>query len=181
VALRQRLGDEVFKAWLGKVAVVSIEGNQLVLSAPTKFIAMRIDRDHGAAILECWRVQHPQIQRLEVIVAGATAPAATPISNRRAPSQVVDARWLLEEGRTIVRERLFVADDVAQGRLVEWLKRCGNDAAGLRQVITAADQQDLVGDRFRAIVQRQVEALLHGGQGALKFGPEAVVKRRSAS
>lgn len=181
VALRHKLGDDLFRAWLGKVAVVGIDDERLTLSAPTKYVADRIAFKFEDAILDAWRVQHPTLLRLVLVVEGSAASAAaTPISSRRPPSHVADGRWLLEEGVRIVGERMFIAGDAAQKRIVEWLKYCGDDVAGVRRILTAVDQQDLVGERFRVLVEKALKELLLHGQETLKFGPEAVVRRNAS-
>jgi hypothetical protein len=176
VMLRRRLGDDVFASWLGKVAFVSAEGAELVLAAPSKFVADYLKAQFEAAIIEAWRVEHAELQRLRVTVAPAPVTA---LSSRR-QSEQADARWLVDVGRDIVRERLCVSMDAANVTVVEWLKRCGRDVAGLRRIIAEAADQDLSGEQFRNVVKQRTKALLFADQPVLKFGPEAALKRSAS-
>lgn len=174
VMLRRRLGDDAFASWLGKVGFVSAEAAELVLSAPSRFIAGRIVSDYETAILQAWRVEHPGLKRLRVEVV---PPVVLPISSQRKPSELTDARWLVEHGLPIVSERLYVSTAAANVTMVEWVRRCGRDVAGLRRIIEEAAAQDLAGDHFRNVVKQRTRALLHADQIPLKFRPVAAGKR----
>jgi hypothetical protein len=169
--LRQRLGEAVFASWFANAWVVSIADGILTLAAPTAFTANYIRTQYDQALLDCWRADG--VERVEIVVAAKSAPVSS------APPQAPDARWLIETGRHIVAKRLFVGADKADRAIVEWLKRCGNDATGLRAILAAADARDLAGDDFRSFVKQQTRALHHAGQAALQF-PPMVVKRRAS-
>lgn len=174
VALRRRLGDDVFKSWLGKVGIVSVGADELVLQAPSRFIASHIRNNFEAAILEAWRVQNPQISQLTVTFG------ATPISSARKPrGDEGDARWLIDQGIPIVAERLRCTRDNADKTLVRWLDRCGRDAKGLRRIITEAAAQDLVEEQFANLVKTSTKALLFADQRPLPLGPVSVKRRAS--
>jgi hypothetical protein len=172
VALRRRLGDDVFSSWLGKVGVVSIGGDELVLQAPTSYVATRIRNDFETAILDAWRVQHPSLERLRMTIA------ATPISSAKKPrSDDGDARWLVDQGIAIVADRLRCTRNDADRTLVRWLDRCGKDAKGLRRIITEAAAQNLVEEQFGNLVKTSTKALLFADQRPLPLGPVSVKRR----
>lgn len=176
VALRRRLGDDVFKSWLGKVAVVSIEDGDLTLSAPTKFLADYIKNNFEFAILECWRLERGGIiDRLRMTVAAPSA--VTPISIRRT-AEHADARWLVDVGIDLVADRLHATRDGADKTIRGWLERSGRDVAGLRKIIEQASLLDLDEVQFSNVVKQRTKALLTADQPVLKFGPEAAIKRR---
>ncbi|WKA31583.1 helix-turn-helix domain-containing protein [Bradyrhizobium roseum] len=179
VVLRQRLGDEVFRSWLGKVGFVRVAEDELVLQAPSRFVASHIRSNFEGPVLAAWRVQHPSIVRLRVEVA---PEVVTTLSEARGHAvNHADARWLVDVGISIVAARLHMTRASADRTLVGWLQRSGRDAAGLRRIIAEADQQNLDEQQFANVVKQRTRALLHADQPALKFGPEAIVKRRSAS
>lgn len=183
VMLRRRLGDAVFASWLGKVGFVSAGQGELVLSAPSGFIAERLKRDFEGPILEAWRLQHADLQRLRITVA----PEVTPISSRRKPTDGTggagpgnaDARWLVDHGIDIVADRLHATRVSAEKTIVSWLARCGRDVGGLRRIITEAAAQELAEDQFANVVKQQTRALLQADQPALRLPPVGL--RRSAS
>ena len=169
VALRQRLGDGVFTSWLGRVGLVAIEDGELVLSAPTRFLASYIRTHYAEAIVQAWQVQRPDVARLRMIVA------ASVMRERRKENP--DARWLIDVGIGLVAERLHESRDNADRILVAWLKRCGRDAAGLRRILTEAAALDLAEDQFRNVVKQRTRALLQADQTALPLAPVAVSRR----
>ena len=175
VALMERLGGDVFRSWLGKVAVVSIGPDELVLQAPSQFVASYIANNFEGPVLAAWRVQQPGLSKLSLVVA------PTPISRKKPENP--DARWLVDVGIGIVIDRLHEPRAAAERTILAWLKRCGNDAAGLRRIIAETAALDVVEteDQFRNIVKQRTKALLFAGQQPMQFmlGPQAV--KRSAS
>jgi hypothetical protein len=172
VALRKRLGEDVFKSWLGQVAIVSIEGDELILSAPSKHSASYIGANFDTAILACWRVQHPSLARLRMIVA------PTPISQHRPAPADPDLRWLAETGVGLAADRMGVTPRRAHERVVLWLRRCDHDTKKLRGLIEGAAALDLIGPQFTNVMNERVRALRHADQSALPLRPVAL---RSAS
>lgn len=176
VALRRRLGDATFQSWLGKVAVVSIGADELVLQAPSRFVAGYIQNNFAEAVLSAWRVGTPSLVQLRVVVerqAVEPEAAAAPASGENP-----DARWLLEIGTALVADQLGVKQERAAEEVTDWMGRCRNDPAALRQIIVSAARFDLKGDRFRSKVKQDARSF---HQGELKFGPEDRLKKRSAS
>lgn len=174
VALRRRLGDDVFKSWLGKVGIAAIEEHELVLQAPSRFIASHLRNNFEPQILEAWRVQHPQISQVSIVVG------ATPISSAQKPrADAGDARWLVDQGIAIVAERLRCTRDNADRTMVRWLDRCGRDATGLRRIIVEAAAQDLVEEQFANLVKTSTKVLLFADQKPLPLGPVSVKRRAS--
>lgn len=175
VLLRQRLGDDVFRSWLGKVAVVSIADGELTLSAPTRFLASYIKTNYEAQILECWRLERGGIDRLRVTVV---EPAVVPISRRQ---ENPDARWLVDDGIGLVADRLHATREKADKKLRTWLQRCGRDVAGLRRIIEQAAALDLDEVQFSNVVKQRTKALLNAEQQPLEFMRGPVSVKRSAS
>lgn len=170
VALRRRLGDDAFRSWLGKVAVVSIGEHELVLQAPTRFIASRLENDYGEALLEAWRAQHPALERVRFEIAPAEAAAPRP--------EHPDARWLIDVGIALVADQLGKSREHAAEEITAWLKLTHGNAAALKDIIVGAVRWNLHGTHFAGKVRQEAR---NAPQGQLKFGPEDRLKKRSAS
>jgi hypothetical protein len=169
--LQQRLGAPVYESWLSKMEIVSTEGDLLTLSVPTTFLRSYVTAHFESAILECWRSEQPNIKRLNIVI---TAPV-TAISSRRNAPVTLNARWLLDVGRLVVRDRLGVSSTTAQKTIIHWLEDSGNDADGVATVISAADAQNLSGDQFRNVVGQKIRDLARERAGPpLPFGPTPV-------
>ncbi|MBR0855456.1 DnaA N-terminal domain-containing protein [Bradyrhizobium liaoningense] len=174
-ALLKRFGEEIFQSWLGKLAVVSIERDELVLQAPTRFVAGWVENNFTEAILDAWRVQSPGLSRLRVI------QAPTPIAPKRGENP--DARWLVDVGIPLVAARLHVTRRKADETLRVWIDRCGRDVTGLRRIIeeTASLSNIDSEDQFRAVVKERTRRLLSEGQTAMEFLRRPQPVKRSAS
>jgi hypothetical protein len=170
--LQQRLGDGVFAAWFGaKLTGAHFAPDAVTLSFPTEFHANHVRTHFEAAILECGRADLPDLQRVAIAVARA-APARP---------ENPDARWLLDEGAPLVGDAMGFAPDKAAAAVWEWLKRCGDDPAGLRRIIADAAARGLTGDQFRDVLQLRTKELLFADQKKLPFKPTAVNTERKAS
>jgi DnaA N-terminal domain len=180
--LRQRLGDEVFKSWLGNVAVVSESDDQLVLSAPNKFLANHIKNNFEDAILLCWLDRLPNVKTLTVVVAAPEREAVTSIAERRGQldaAAAADALWFDEIGIGLVSEQLHESSVNAKKIVRGWLQRCGGDVAGLRRIVTSAVEQGMLEGEFSTFVKQQTKTLLFADQSPLPLGP--VLLKRKAS
>lgn len=168
--LRKQLGDEVFRSWFGKVALVSIVDGLLTLAAPTKYVASYIQAQFEQAVLDCWRSDG--IERVDIVVGATRAPPAA------ARPEHPDARWLCDIGIELVAEQLGETRDRAAEEMTVWLRLCHDNPAVLKEILVGAARRDLHGYRFRGWVRQSARA---APQGQLKFGPEDRLKRRSAS
>lgn len=172
VLLRQRLGEDVFRSWFGKVAFVSTDDGELTLSAPTKFLASRLMTNFAEQIVQCWRLDRDGIDRLRITVA----PPNTPFSTLRPDNP--DARWLVDAGIDLVADRLHVTRHAADKTIQNWLVRCGPDVLGLRGILEQAGQLDLDKQQFAAVVRQHTKTLLHADQ--LRYQAPVGLKRSSA-
>jgi hypothetical protein len=66
--LRERIGHDFFHAWFGEVTIQSEAEDEIVLIAPTKYIASRIRQDYELKIIEAWqRTTLPSITRVKIL------------------------------------------------------------------------------------------------------------------
>lgn len=175
VALRQRLGDDVFRSWLGRVGFAGVLEDELVLTAPTKFVAQHLSANFETAILAAFRVTHASVSRLRVEVPPKAANAT---SEPRWRSEHPDARWLLDIGIELVADHTGAPRESAELDMRTWLRLCHDNPTTLREILVGASRFGLHGDRFRAKVRQDARA---APQSELRFGPEDRLKRRSAS
>jgi hypothetical protein len=67
-ALRQDIGNDVFRAWFSKVTVESETEEKLVLRAPSKFFASHLRIHYESAILRAWhRTTLPRLQCIDIL------------------------------------------------------------------------------------------------------------------
>lgn len=70
--LRTEVGDPTFNSWLNAVALADFQGNVITLSAPSKVVRDRVERDYGARIRELWRREHPTVEKIHFSVRSHT-------------------------------------------------------------------------------------------------------------
>lgn len=180
--LRERLGANTYQSWLAKIAVVNEDGDELTLAAPTKFVASYVNQHYAGDILDCWRKSRPDIARLKIVVSDSAGKSA----HQRAVERVagpensesctvsdaqLSARWLLDVGRALVRDRMYVSSSTAELTIIRWLTDCENDAPSLAAILSSADEQNLTGQTFRDVVSQRVKALVDRDQKPLPLPP----------
>lgn len=75
--LRQRLGEDKFGSWFAKLRLVSIEGDLVTFAASTRFLATHIRTHFEADVVAAWRADHPNVRRVEIVVAATNAAMPT--------------------------------------------------------------------------------------------------------
>jgi hypothetical protein len=74
LARSEHFGEDKVEAWLSKLRVGGIAVSEVILIAPSKFLATKIETDYGDMLLREWRTIDPTIKRvsLRVVVAAST-------------------------------------------------------------------------------------------------------------
>lgn len=67
--LKARLAEPVFDSWLRDVVVQSDDGAVVVLAASTRFRKDWLVSKYGPQILECWQVECPSVDRVDIVMA----------------------------------------------------------------------------------------------------------------
>jgi hypothetical protein len=66
--LEKRLGKDDWYAWFRNVHFIDVTREKLILSAPTRFIKSRIEQQFEHKLLDCFRLEYPDIVRVEVVI-----------------------------------------------------------------------------------------------------------------
>jgi hypothetical protein len=69
-ALAQRIGQDRFASWFGKVKLLSEHEGEVTLAVPTKFIRDYVTTHFGGEMIEAWKCVSIDVERVTVIVAG---------------------------------------------------------------------------------------------------------------
>lgn len=103
--LKAKLGQEVFSSWFARMECAEASRDVVRLSVPTAFLKSWINNYYVEMIQELWRVDNPELKKLEVVVRNAIRTAApvqaeksahkpahaTPISAK--PATISDANF----------------------------------------------------------------------------------------
>jgi chromosomal replication initiator protein len=75
--LKAEYGEATYKSWLSKLSLYSVEGGQVVLTVPTKFIREWIFSNYAAKLKSFWMQMDSSVLSLDILVRANTAAAAT--------------------------------------------------------------------------------------------------------
>jgi len=81
--LQQEVGDVEYRTWLKQVALGGLNGDELLLMLPTRFLRDWVSKEYGALIVALWQVENPAIRGVEI----RTQPARGTAPNLAEPIQ----------------------------------------------------------------------------------------------
>lgn len=67
--LRRRLGDDVFSSWFRSASITAVNGTSVTIGLPTRFLRDRVAAQFAEDALAAWRVDRPEIERVDFVVA----------------------------------------------------------------------------------------------------------------
>ena len=70
--LKARLGGEVFSSWFGRMKLAETSKGVARLSVPTAFLRSWINGHYLELISELWKLEEPEVLRVEIVVRSAT-------------------------------------------------------------------------------------------------------------
>jgi len=76
--LRDEVGEVEYRSWLRQMSLSGIEGDEVVISLPTRFIRDWVNSHYGDRLRALWQAEHGGIRRVAILVApGSGAEAET--------------------------------------------------------------------------------------------------------
>jgi len=64
--LRQAVGDVEYKSWLKQVYLFGLDGDELILLLPTRFLRDWVTKEYGELITALWQAQNPNVMRIDI-------------------------------------------------------------------------------------------------------------------
>ena len=92
--LQSDVGEVEYRTWLRQIAFAGIDGDEVTLSLPTRFLRDWVRSQYEDRLHTLWRVEVPSIRRVDLRVAASSEPSGVaPEPDERAPETgVADAR-----------------------------------------------------------------------------------------
>ncbi len=111
--LQQEVGEVEYRTWLKQVALAGVDGDEVTVMLPTRFLRDWVNKEYGALITAFWQAENPAIRRVDIRTrpARGTAPnlgepnaaqaggaAATPMKTepRAEAAAALDLRYTFE-------------------------------------------------------------------------------------
>jgi chromosomal replication initiator protein len=75
--LRDEVGEDTFSSWFSRVELDSIDGDEVNLSVPTRFLRSWIQSHYAEKVIKSWRTINADIKRVDLTVRTAAIRQAT--------------------------------------------------------------------------------------------------------
>jgi chromosomal replication initiator protein len=74
--LQSDVGDIEYRSWLRQMTLVGVDGDEMVVHLPTRFLRDYVRSHYGDRLNALWQHENPQIRRVALRVGGAANPGA---------------------------------------------------------------------------------------------------------
>jgi chromosomal replication initiator protein len=64
--LQQEVGDVEYRTWLKQVSLLGLDGDEVTLVLPTRFLRDWVSKEYGALITALWQAQNPDVRRIDI-------------------------------------------------------------------------------------------------------------------
>jgi len=76
--LRDEYGDAAFRSWLKPLTLVSVDGGEVRIAVPTRFMRDWVRSHYADGVLAAWRAENKSIKAVEIVVLTAQSEPARP-------------------------------------------------------------------------------------------------------
>jgi chromosomal replication initiator protein len=90
VRLQTEVGEAEYRTWLRQMALSGIDGDEVTVTLPTRFLRDWVTSRYGDRIRKFWQAENPAIRRVDVRVGAAAriaVPASDPDQTQESPRQ----------------------------------------------------------------------------------------------
>ncbi len=110
--LQNEVGDVEYRTWLRQMTLVGVEGDEVTVHLPTRFLRDWVSSRYGTRLNALWQLENESIRRVDIRVGGTVAPIAT-------PAEAAPARPAQPEPMNLVTTPVFEpnSDDRPESRM----------------------------------------------------------------
>ena len=83
--LREDVGEVEYRSWLRQMTLAAIEGEEVVILLPTRFLRDWVRTHYGDRLRLLWQGEHPGVRRVDIRVAAEARPAEAEGEDSTAP------------------------------------------------------------------------------------------------
>jgi chromosomal replication initiator protein len=84
--LQSEVGDVEYRNWLRQMTLASIDGDEITVLLPTRFLADWVRSRYGDRLNALWQSENPAVRRIEIRVGGSAVPMSGLAESLAAPS-----------------------------------------------------------------------------------------------
>ncbi|GAA0598322.1 chromosomal replication initiator protein DnaA [Craurococcus roseus] len=74
--LRDEVGDSEYKSWLRQMTLLGVEGDEVVILLPTRFMRDWVNSHYGDRLRVLWQAEYPAVRRVDLRISQSGAPDA---------------------------------------------------------------------------------------------------------
>ncbi len=111
--LQTEVGDAEYRAWLRHVALVGIDGDEVTMRLPTRFLRDWVRSHYGERLNDLWRAEDDRIRRVDIRVGAGAPPARVAIVEDETVSDLPVQEFPARVVTSRVEERAEVRSDAA--------------------------------------------------------------------
>ncbi len=83
--LQTEVGEVEYRTWLRQLAFGGIDGDEVTLLLPTRFLRDMVQGQYGDRLSALWRHERPEIRRVDLRVGGVVDPVVKSVAAERPP------------------------------------------------------------------------------------------------
>ena len=84
--LQSEVGDVEYRNWLRQMTLASIDGDEITVLLPTRFLEDWVRSRYGDRLNALWQSENPAVRRIEIRVGGSAVPMSGLAESLAAPS-----------------------------------------------------------------------------------------------
>ena len=90
--LQNEVGDVEYRAWLRQMTLVGLDGDEITITLPSRFLRDWVRSHYGDRLTALWQAENRRVRRVEIRVSGRAqiSPLAEPVTPQ--PEQAAPAR-----------------------------------------------------------------------------------------
>ena len=70
--LQAEVGDVEYRTWLRQMTLVGLDGDEITVNLPTRFLRDWVSTRYGDRLRAMWQSENPAVRRVDIRVGGAT-------------------------------------------------------------------------------------------------------------
>ena len=71
--LQAEVGDVEYRTWLSQMTLVGLEGDEITVHLPTRFLRDWVSTRYGDRLRALWQAENTAVRRVDICVGGATS------------------------------------------------------------------------------------------------------------
>jgi chromosomal replication initiator protein len=128
--LQQEVGDVEYRTWLKQVGLGGVDGDEVTVILPTRFLRDWVSKEYGTLITALWQAENPAVRRVEIRTrpARGTAPNLAEPVLAEAPARL-DTRSETKAEASAPLDQRFTFDSFVVGKPNEFAYACARRVA----------------------------------------------------